>query len=129
MTIKSVPDSIRQLQKRVTALERKLGGTWPADICQACGARALRLHQARSGLKGNVEKLWRCAVCGIIDDDARSLTRLLRVAQRDRRDLFPRLHASIPTHSDGRSNGPHQYFAIHQQERSRTKIRTEYIRI
>jgi len=66
-SIKSVSDSILKLQKRVTALERKLGGTWPADICQACGARALRLHEARSGLKGNVEKHWRCSVCGIVD--------------------------------------------------------------
>jgi len=68
MIMKSVLDSILQLQKRVTALERKLGGRWPADICQACGSRALRLHQARSSNeKGNVEKHWRCSACGIVD--------------------------------------------------------------
>jgi hypothetical protein len=62
--IKSLSDAILKLQKRVTVLERKLGGPWPADICQACGLRALRLDLTRTpDEKGNVESHWKCSAC------------------------------------------------------------------
>lgn len=54
-----IPAEVDDLQKRVAALEEKLGGKWPADVCKYCGERAVRLADQR-----HTEENWVCAVCG-----------------------------------------------------------------
>lgn len=53
-----VPDEIDDMKKRVAALEKMLGGKWPADVCKACGARALRMQSSMIG-----RQHWLCAEC------------------------------------------------------------------
>jgi len=44
-----VPEEVDDLKARISALEAKLGGKWPADICRFCGARAARLYSGAGG--------------------------------------------------------------------------------
>jgi len=60
--IKSAPERISKLEQRVAALERHLGGNWPADVCRACGEQALRLDSSYIG-DPNVEEHWKCSSC------------------------------------------------------------------
>ena len=50
-----VPD----LEVRVKDLEERLGGKWPADVCNACGERALRMTNSSLG-----RQVWTCEACG-----------------------------------------------------------------
>jgi hypothetical protein len=62
--IKSAPERIAQLEKRVTALEKHLSGKLPPDVCRCCGERALRLDSCCSAEpNGNVEEHWKCSLC------------------------------------------------------------------
>jgi hypothetical protein len=61
-----VPNEVDELKRRVTALEDKLGGKWPADVCRHCGERAARLGYSR--LEKNIEvQRWDCEKCGDSD--------------------------------------------------------------
>lgn len=59
-----VPEEVDDLKARISALEEKLGGKWPADVCRACGERAVRLVSAKApDIKGNVRENWACSKC------------------------------------------------------------------
>src|SRR5262249_1194543 len=40
------------------ALEEKLGGKWPADVCKFCGERAVRLETSYPAREGLVDQIW-----------------------------------------------------------------------
>jgi hypothetical protein len=62
----TIPDRTALLEKRVTELENKLGGKWPADVCRHCGERAARLGYSR--LEKTIEvSRWDCEICGESD--------------------------------------------------------------
>jgi hypothetical protein len=52
-----------ELKSRVAALEEKLSGKWPADVCRLCGERAARLEFSHAD-KGMVREDWYCSECG-----------------------------------------------------------------
>ena len=52
----ALPDEFDDLEKRVAALEKQLGDTWPADVCEHCGKRAL-LRSTRN------REIWTCGEC------------------------------------------------------------------
>lgn len=58
-----VPDEVDTLKRQVAAIEEKLNGKWPGDVCRYCGARASRLDSAP---RGNEER-WRCGECDKVD--------------------------------------------------------------
>lgn len=63
--VSATPDKIEALERRVAALEEKLGDVWPADVCRACGKRAMRLGGVRGpGASGTMTEHWDCAECG-----------------------------------------------------------------
>lgn len=62
-TLQQVPVRTDSLERRVTELEEKLSGKWPADVCKFCGVRAVRLHQTRGPNKGKIEQIWHCNSC------------------------------------------------------------------
>ncbi len=68
--LQEVPAEVDQLKAQVAALEEKLGGKWPPDVCRFCGARAARLYHVYPGIdpKGNVREVWRCDECKREDD-------------------------------------------------------------
>jgi hypothetical protein len=62
--LQEVPPEVDELKSRVAALEEKLGGKWPPDICRFCGARAARIgHSHVDKGKGIVTEGWDCAEC------------------------------------------------------------------
>lgn len=66
--IKECPDRTDALEKRVAALEQKIGPDWPPDICKFCGKRAARMeHGTRPNEKGIYIEEWRCAECDLIE--------------------------------------------------------------
>jgi hypothetical protein len=44
--LQQVPNEVDELKAKVAALEEKLGGKWPPDVCRFCGERAVRLRQS-----------------------------------------------------------------------------------
>jgi uncharacterized protein with PIN domain len=59
------PERVDALEKRVAELEEKLGGKWPADVCPACGERAMRQkHALGPDAKGMMQRTWACEACG-----------------------------------------------------------------
>jgi hypothetical protein len=60
--LQEVPSEVDELKSRVAALEEKLGGKWPPDICRLCGARAARIGHSHAD-KGIVTEAWVCAEC------------------------------------------------------------------
>ena len=44
--VQNTPQRVSALEKRIGALEEKLGGKWPADVCRYCGERGARLNHA-----------------------------------------------------------------------------------
>jgi hypothetical protein len=61
--LQEVPSEVDELKSRVSALEGKLDGKWPADICKFCGARAVRMAHSLTDEKGIIRELWDCAEC------------------------------------------------------------------
>jgi len=63
--LQGIPDEVDALQRRISDLEEKLGGKWPADVCRFCGERTVRLHWTYPGIdaKGNVREDWLCTAC------------------------------------------------------------------
>jgi predicted SprT family Zn-dependent metalloprotease len=65
------------------ALEEKLGGKWPGDVCPYCGARAFRLE--RQEMHGRRE-VWQCGECqqkvevrlDLVSPSARKASRIWR---------------------------------------------------
>jgi hypothetical protein len=56
------PDKLEDLERRLTAIEEKLGDTIPPEFCQRCGALASRLGY--SSVEGNVvRQRWDCGEC------------------------------------------------------------------
>jgi ribosomal protein L32 len=63
--IQEVPKEVDELKAKVAALEEKLGGKWPHDVCKYCGHREARLHATNPTSKGDaIEQNWRCFKCG-----------------------------------------------------------------
>ncbi len=70
--LQGVPAEVDDLKARVAALEEKLGGKWPGDVCRYCGARAVRLSDStRANDKGIIRETWHCTDCDA--DDMRSV--------------------------------------------------------
>ena len=61
--VQELPTEVDALKSRITALEEKLGDKWPADICKACGARALRMIDSFPLDKGIIQQTWSCGEC------------------------------------------------------------------
>lgn len=62
--IQELPSEVGQLTSRIAALEEKLGGKWPADVCKFCGERALRLKNSLGpNERGNMHEDWKCSAC------------------------------------------------------------------
>ena len=67
--LQEVPSEIDVLKAQVAALEEKLSGKWPPDICRFCGERAARLTYSVPGATANGIKheRWTCSACGKIE--------------------------------------------------------------
>lgn len=62
--LQELPSEVEALRHRVTELEQKLGGKWPADVCRYCGERSLRLSDTFGpNEKGNMQEHWDCSAC------------------------------------------------------------------
>jgi hypothetical protein len=61
--LQEVPSEVDELKARVGALEEKLSGKWPADVCRLCGARATCMGHTHVDEKGIVTERWECAEC------------------------------------------------------------------
>ena len=61
--VTETPDKVDDLDRRVAALEEKLGDTWPPDVCKFCGEREVRLVDTRLKEKGFVLQIWQCYSC------------------------------------------------------------------
>lgn len=70
--LQDVPSEVDELKGRVAALEEKLGGKWPADVCRFCGERGLRLYHSFNtpDAKGYMREEWRCEICNKVDTRA-----------------------------------------------------------
>jgi hypothetical protein len=64
--LQGVPSEIDQINERVTALEGKLGGKWPADVCRLCGERSARIGHSTLE-KTTVIERWDCEACNNTD--------------------------------------------------------------
>lgn len=60
--LSEVPAEIDVLKEKVAALEEKLNGKWPGDVCRYCGSRAARLASPPRG-----QENWKCDDCGQVD--------------------------------------------------------------
>jgi hypothetical protein len=58
-----VPEEVDDIKRRLNALEEKLGGKWPADVCKHCGERALRLAHSNVDATKKVRQVWECESC------------------------------------------------------------------
>lgn len=66
--LQETPGEVDDLRARVEALEEKLGGQWPPEICRFCGERAARLESSRGpNDKGLMTEFWKCAACNQTD--------------------------------------------------------------
>jgi hypothetical protein len=63
-----VPTEVDDLKRRLSELEGKLNGKWPADICKFCGERAVRMT-ANFGPneKGKMHQNWSCGACNKVE--------------------------------------------------------------
>ena len=60
--LQETPREVDDLKARVAALEEKLEGKWPADVCKFCGERAVRLAATYPIAQG-VQQEWECKAC------------------------------------------------------------------
>lgn len=58
--LQGIPKEVDELNQRIAALEEKLGGKWPGDVCPFCGAQAFRME--RCDMHGQRE-VWQCGEC------------------------------------------------------------------
>lgn len=62
--VRETPAALAALGARVAALEEKLGGKWPADVCPHCGERAMRQTLSVAPVEGaKVRQEWQCQAC------------------------------------------------------------------
>jgi hypothetical protein len=62
--LREIPDEVDDLKRRIAELEVKLGGKWPPDVCQFCGARAARMIWSDAAdSKGIARQDWHCSAC------------------------------------------------------------------
>jgi len=62
--LQQVPSEVDELKGKVAALEEKLGGKWPSDVCRFCGERAVRLHATLGpDSRGCMQENWQCGKC------------------------------------------------------------------
>ena len=62
--LQQVPAEVDEMKARIVALEDKLGGKWPADVCRFCGEREVRLKNILGpDTKGMLHETWVCAKC------------------------------------------------------------------
>ena len=61
--LQEIPSEVDELKKKVAALEEKLGGKWPPDVCRFCGERAMRLSATLGPSAGKMEEQWHCKEC------------------------------------------------------------------
>jgi len=66
--IGELPPEVDDLKQRVAALEEKLGGKWPPDVCKHCGARAVRMSGSRADeASKKVRQEWACRECNHVE--------------------------------------------------------------
>jgi hypothetical protein len=59
-----VPGEVDDLKSRVAALEEKLGGKRPPDVCKYCGAQAVRMTgNWGPDNQGRMQQNWTCGEC------------------------------------------------------------------
>src|SRR5262245_22769237 len=62
--LQQVPNEVDELKQKVAALEEKLSGKWPPDVCKFCGERAVRMVSTIGpDQKGNMQETWQCEKC------------------------------------------------------------------
>lgn len=67
--LQGLPDRVDVLEAKVAALEEKLNGKYPADVCRKCGDRAMRLNRTMGpNTKGNMIESWKCEKCGSYEE-------------------------------------------------------------
>jgi len=67
--LQSIPPEVDELRKQVVALEHKLSGKWPPDVCRYCGERAARLTYVAPSLNAQGIKIerWTCSACNKVE--------------------------------------------------------------
>ncbi|MEQ9448856.1 MAG: hypothetical protein RLN70_08100, partial [Rhodospirillaceae bacterium] len=62
--LQQVPSEVDEMKQRIVALEDKLNGKWPADVCRFCGEQAVRLKNVIGpDAKGMLHESWVCEKC------------------------------------------------------------------
>ena len=61
--LQEVPSEVDELKAKVAALEEKLGGKWPGDVCRFCGERAARVVHTHVEKGGIICEAWECEKC------------------------------------------------------------------
>ena len=64
--VQELPSEVDDLKRRISEIEEKLAGKWPADVCRHCGARAARIGHTTFD-QGFVIERWDCAECRHLD--------------------------------------------------------------
>ena len=62
-----IPEEVDDLKRRLAALEEKLDGKWPADVCKHCGDRNLRLSHSGVDTTKKIRQQWNCGSCQQIE--------------------------------------------------------------
>lgn len=61
--LQGIPLEVDELKRSVAALEGKLNGKWPADVCRFCGERTARLTAQHGPRDGAMIENWFCSAC------------------------------------------------------------------
>jgi hypothetical protein len=71
--LQQIPSETDELKARVSALEEKLTGKWPPDVCRFCGERTARFNQATNCVDryGFLHEFYKCESCLKTDERLR----------------------------------------------------------
>jgi hypothetical protein len=59
--LETIPKRTDDLELRIAALEEKLNGKWPADVCLKCGSRTMRVANTFGpDSKHMMQQMWVC---------------------------------------------------------------------